>query len=55
MEPTLRTKFACHGTAAGVMFVTFDRSYDIRWLRDDPCRLFTRVCGVPPRPWVTMP
>jgi peptide/nickel transport system substrate-binding protein len=26
-------QFACQGTAACVMFVTFDRAYDIRWLK----------------------
>ena len=26
-------QFACQGTAAYVMFVTFDRAYDIRWLK----------------------
>ena len=31
MGTQMAHQFACQGTAACVMFVTFDRAYDIRW------------------------
>jgi hypothetical protein len=33
MGTRMAHQFACQGTAACVMFVTFDRAYDIRWLK----------------------